>query len=178
MNEIARAPKGPVGKWEECQRCVTDPDFWDTVRWTRVLLKPLKDFGAWVKGCDCHESERKAGKKVCCPWQGCRARTLGAQVAAVLEEMRKMRTAGLSMGDEADIVLARMMHVFGQKMAWVSQEPALLWQAWDREVAARIVADRDRVVADGGRYLRNSRNLVFQTNSGNWILGLWMFSTL
>ena len=137
-------------KWEECRECVRDEKFWDTVAWTGRMLEPLKRFGGWLKGCDCHEEDRLAGREVTCPWQGCRARGLAVKVESVLEEMRGLREVEMARDGDADLVLGRMIHKFGTKMAWVSQQPALLWQAWDRAVAGRIVVDRDRVVGEGG----------------------------
>ena len=68
----------------------------------------------------------------------------------MLEEMRVLRAAAVESDGDGDLVLGRMIHMFGAKMAWVSQEPALLWQAWDRGVARDLVAGRDRVVGEGG----------------------------
>ena len=113
------------------------------------VLQPLKDFAAWIRGCDCCEDQRLLKKKVVCVWQGCRASSLGQRLETTFGQLRALRTAMRADSPEADVVLTRMLHSLKLKMAWVSDEPALIWQAWDPSIAGEFIQKRDALVADG-----------------------------
>ena len=126
-----------------------DPAFWERVRWAHRLLGPLTSFAAWIRGCDCHEAERLQNKVVVCQWQGCRASALGQRLETAFAELRDLRAEMRADSPDADIVLARMLHTLKLKMAWVNEEPALVWQAWDPAKASEIIRQRDELVSLG-----------------------------
>ena len=74
------------------------------------------------------------------------------------EELRVLRAEGQSEAPEwADDVANRMLHTLTLKMEWVNEEPALVWQSWDRKVAGRLVEIHDRLVKEGRRPHRVTR---------------------
>ena len=126
-----------------------DSAFWKRVMWVYEVLQPLKKFAAWVRGCDCCEEQRLQNKKVDCLWQGCRASGLGQRLETALAELRTLREVMRGASPEADVVLTRMLHSLKLKMAWVSEEPALIWQAWDPSIAGRFIQQRDQLIEKG-----------------------------
>lgn len=104
-----------------------DDDFWWMASALRQLIAPLASFSSWVRGCRCHEADRLAGRKVSCPWQGCRAPELASRVHAVFAELQALRvdfTGQL----ECVTVVSQMLSLIQLKLAWVFEEPYLVWQ--------------------------------------------------
>ena len=108
---------------------------------------------SWIKGCDCHEAERKLGKCVVCPWQGCRAQGLAARVREAMGELRELRERLMSEVEEwgGDVVVSRVMHTLQLKMAWLEHGPALVWQVWEPAAARRLLDERDGLEEAGKR---------------------------
>ena len=133
--------EGQFGQFLEVARCDV---FWDRVHLAVWLVTPLSRFSSWLKGCDCHEEERKRGQVVSCAWQGCRARSLSDRLQQTVEELRDHRH-GRHGGERGwgDELSTRMLHSLKAKFAWVDEAPALLWQAWDRAQARRLLEERD-----------------------------------
>ena len=74
---------------------------------------------------------------------------MGQRFELALAEIRALREEMRASCPEADVVLGRMLHTLKLKMAWVNEEPALLWQAWDREKARDLLRIRDDMVSRG-----------------------------
>ena len=109
--------------------------FWDRARMLLALVRPLMDFSSWVRGCDCHEAELKAGKTVRCNWKGCRAGALHQRVRIFEAEVIALRAqarAHLCVGVDSTewiAALTRMLARAMLKFSWVNELPYLVWQA-------------------------------------------------
>ena len=145
MQEAVRAAAASVRKASEIAsqdggqasdflRAVREPDFWARASVLGQLVAPLAEFSSWVRGCDCHEEQRRAHKAVVCDWQGCRARTLASRTQAVTADLRALREKLLD-APEAVAAVSTMMSTFQIKMAWVFEEPYLIWQVRKRETS-------------------------------------------
>ena len=66
-----------------------------------------------------------------------------------LVELRALRAAMRADSPDADVVLTRMLHTLKLKMVWVSEQPALLWQAWEPSIAGEFLAKRGALVMEG-----------------------------
>ena len=64
-------------------------------------------------------------------------------------QLRELRTALRAESPEADVVLTRMLHSLKHKMAWASDEPALIWQVWGPSIAGEFLRKRDKLVEEG-----------------------------
>jgi len=147
--EISTRNEGAAGAFLES---VKDDHFWETVVWTRRVIKPLVAFSSWIRGCDCHEVERlarKSGNQVSCPWQGCRAAGLARRYLQTLREIDELRGQQCAACPDLDVVLTRMLASLQVKMEWVTEGPYLVWQAADPAVAASMIQQRDAMVAAG-----------------------------
>ena len=107
---------------------VSDENFWRRNRLLGQLVGPLAAFSSWIRGCDCHEPERLAGKTVECDWAGCRALGLAGRLALTLRALDSLRRDGLATPDLASAASAALGSLNG-KMAWVNQPPYTIWQA-------------------------------------------------
>ena len=105
-----------------------DPAFWDRARNLRLAVAPLASFSGWLRGCECHDADRLAGKVVQCPWQGCRAPRLADRTLQTLGQLEEVRA---EMHRDQDFVgaLTFILRSLRLKMAWVFEEPYLVWQA-------------------------------------------------
>ena len=129
--------------------------FWSTVTFLLEVVEPMRTFAAWVRGCECCEARRKAGKEVDCPWAGCRASGLAPRWRKALQELEELQQSqGDSQGRDRDLILGHMLSALHVKMRWVDDGPFLLWRLFDPEgpaVAGRMLAERDQLVEAGGR---------------------------
>ena len=131
-----------------------DDTFWFETTSLHQLVQPLTALASWVRGCDCHDQDRIAGKAVTCCWQGCRAATLASRVKQAVTELEAARSAFLQGGQEPEaLALTSMLATMEQKFAFLHHEPYTIWQAMYRHVAADILARRDSMVSRG-------RNLI------------------
>jgi len=105
-----------------------DPEFWANVSALARLVAPLASFSGWLRGCDCHEADRLAKRKVFCDWQGCRAKSLASRVETAMVELDALRRGALQSTDLAGAATA-MLASLQTKMAWVFEEPYLIWKA-------------------------------------------------
>lgn len=129
----------------------SDDAFWARVESLHRLLEPLYELSSWVRGCECHEQERKDGKEVDCDWQGCRAMGLVNRVAIAHEELEEVRTQCLEDGlHEESVAVTSMLGGSREKFRFLSEDPYTLWQATDRAVARGILERRDSSVSEGG----------------------------
>ena len=108
-----------------------DPQFWTRVSALSTLVAPMASFSAWIRGCDCHETERLAGKVVQCDWSGCRASRLASRLGIAFEELDNLRSQFSGMPDGPDMVRAAscLLASLRMKMDWLEHEPYLIWQA-------------------------------------------------
>ena len=129
--------------------------FWSTVTFLLEVVEPMRTFAAWVRGCECCEAQRKAGKEVDCPWAGCRAASLFGRWRQAMQELQEMREDSQGpWADERLPVLSHMLSALDVKMRWVDDGPFLLWRLFDPDgpaVAGRMLAERDQLVEAGGR---------------------------
>ena len=88
VHELA---SGPDGRAADVLAAGRDPSFWDRARSLAVLTRPMSEFSSWIRGCECHEADRMAGRAVICQLAGCRARSLASRVACVLQELESKR---------------------------------------------------------------------------------------
>ena len=107
---------------------VADAEFWRRAVALGQLVAPLASYSAWLRGCDCHEAERLAGKSVDCEWQGCRASGLASRTAEVLQELDGLRRDFSGMPDMVRAA-SSALESLDMKMSWVQHEPYLIWQA-------------------------------------------------
>ena len=108
---------------------------WDAARAVHYTISELMKFSSWVQACDCHEAEILQGKKISCPFKGCRARSVSARVHSLLRDLDSARTR-LPLGQFGSIdvktvgsVLTRIMASIDLKLSWVHELPYLIWQA-------------------------------------------------
>ena len=116
--------------------------FWKRVACLTPGVLLLYEFSMWVRGCPCHEAERKAGKAVQCQWAGCRAPELAERVKTVLAELSDEGQHRADTAWEAELRLAwlRSYSFLEWKLQWVAQDPYRIWQ----------VEFRDKYVVVGG----------------------------
>ena len=127
-----------------------DDVFWERMSWLYQVVEVLHRLSSWIKGCHCHEAERKLGKSVVCQWAGCRAQGLAARVRETMGELRALRERLMSEVEEwGDAVVNRVMHTLQLKMAWLEHGPALVWQVCTPAAALRLLEERDGLVAAG-----------------------------
>ena len=61
-----------------------------------------------------------------------------------LEQLRELREGLQAQAPEwAGAVVSRILHTLKLKMAWVEEQPALLWQAGDPAKAAELLGQHD-----------------------------------
>ena len=70
VSELACRDSREATAFVQAVRCET---FWARTHGLAPCVWVVADFGAWVKGCSCHEADRRAGRAVDCQWAGCRA---------------------------------------------------------------------------------------------------------
>ena len=107
--------------------------FWDKV--SRIIDGALL-FGqlrSWLKGCSCHEEERRKGQIVKCAWAGCRAPELASRVRRFLEELHELGhlDAHLALPESARQLCAMWRRAYAyvdSKFSWVNENPFLIWQ--------------------------------------------------
>ena len=114
----------------------SDDLFWERSRLLKRFCEPLLNFSAWVRGCDCHEDERKRGLSVECSWAGCRAPRLASRVQQTMDAFENLRGDLSAFVDLVSAITcsAGMFHV---KMEWVHKEPYTIWQAFPWFVAIK-----------------------------------------
>ena len=112
----------------EFLRAVRDSQFWSRAAALGQLVAPMASFSSWLRGCECHETERLAGQHVACDWQGCRAAGLASRTSQVLEELDKFRQEFSGMSDMVRAASSALAS-FDMKMSWVRHEPYLVWEA-------------------------------------------------
>ena len=112
-----------------------DPLFWGRASGLNALSKTLTSLSGWIRGCDCHEAERLAGRQVTCKWAGCRARSFAARLRSARQELFDMRARaandrlrGVDCNDQI-ATLTRMLAVFNLKFSWVFEPPYSIWEA-------------------------------------------------
>ena len=115
---------------------VRSPTFWQRAHLLKRLTKPMSRFGSWLRGCDCHDEERRArraqGKPpVDCVWAGCRAKSLSSRVADQKAELLQLRTDLMQLADsdsrDAAGALSRMASLFALKTSWVHELHFGIW---------------------------------------------------
>ena len=115
------------GQASELLQSVSDPNFWERVSGLAQIIAPLANFSEWIRGCDCHETQRQQGKRVFCEWQGCRAKSLASRVTSAMADLQRVRQSVAGAHDSASAV-SNMMGSLEMKMAWVFEEPCIVWQ--------------------------------------------------
>ena len=93
----------------------------------------FSDMRGWLKGCACHEEERKQGKVVQCQWAGCRAPELASRVQTFLAELQGLGQldAFLELPEwarELCDMWRRAYTTLEAKFAWVFENPYRIWQ--------------------------------------------------
>ena len=127
-----------------------DDAFWAQTARLHRLIYPLMQLASWVRGCDCHEVERLAGKRATCDWQGCRAASLASKVRQTSDDLEAVRYGCVRDGyHEESLAVTGMLASFREKFAWLEQDPYTIWRAHDRQVAAGILSRRDSMVSEG-----------------------------
>ena len=132
-------------------RAVLSADFWAHTNELSVCAKPLHAFSAWLRGCPCHELERRVrpgvpiGVPIECPWVGCRAPELAQKVQDVHEQMQTLR-GSMAQGMESFGVI---MSLLGLKFDWVFHLPFTVWQVNSAEKARLFLAAYDAQVEAG-----------------------------
>ena len=100
--------------------------FWQRCRFLGQLVDPLMEFSSWVRGCDCHQQDRMAGKCVRCDWAGCRAPHVGRRFEQALQAVDQLRASGCQdMSRAASAILASL----DLKMRWAKHTPYMIWEA-------------------------------------------------
>jgi len=111
-----------------------DPVFWDCASALHMLCQPLMSLSNWIRGCDCHEADRRNGKEVNCKWTGCRAPSFSARLGATRQELHDLRSQAASdrqRGLDCTAVIqifTRTLAVFDLKFSWVTEPPFLIWE--------------------------------------------------
>ena len=140
-----------------------DDEFWFRTHLLQELMKPLHELQGWVKGCDCHEEERRQGKVVDCDWQGCRAGGLAQRVEDTIGQMEGIRAELVEMGQlEESIAATRMLGGLREKFGFLHEEPYTLWRANSRQVVRDIISRRDSLVEQGQQPHRVTEYFVGQ----------------
>ena len=148
-------------KREKFVAIVESDVFWSRAHALHMCMAPLFEFSSWLRGCPCHEQERK-GKRVhnvVCNWAGCRAPELAAQLMGVgfkLQGLSKAPITRLARGqldvaDEGDIrVLYSAMYAgLELKFGWVNEAPYTIWQVDSPEAAKHFLDMYDGQIAQG-----------------------------
>ena len=139
---------------------VRSPVFWHRAQLLRRLTKPLTTFGSWLRGCDCHEHERKAaaarGKaQVVCIWAGCRGKSLKGRVAEQMAQLLQLRADLMLLADthsrDAADAVSRIASLFDLKTSWVSDLQFSIWALAEPADAADWLSRYDS--AEPGRVL-------------------------
>ena len=118
-----------------------DPAFWNCASALHLLSQPLISLSKWIRGCDCHEADRRDGKEVNCKWAGCRASSFAVRLGATRQELHDLRNQALSdrhRGLDCTTVIhmfTRMLAVFDLKFSWVTEPPYLIWEALQRNIS-------------------------------------------
>ena len=114
-------------------RATAAPEFWTRCRSLQALVRPLSSFSSWLRGCACHEADRRQGRSVQCPWQGCRAPELADRMRALLAELVQVRgTVDDSWAaPQQEILTAFSAQIAGARLKfhWVNEPPYTVWQA-------------------------------------------------
>ena len=95
----------------------------------RQFVAPLGRFSSWVRGCECHEADRMAGKTVTCSWAGCRAPRLASRFEHVLSELDQLRHDGAGLSADLAHAASSSLGSLDMKMGWTRHTPYTIWQA-------------------------------------------------
>ena len=114
------------------------------------LVDAMYQCGQWLRGCECCEAARRAGRLESCPWAGCRAPRLAERIDELVNALDLYR---LRLRPDSDLHMAatRVLADIRVKMAWVNELPYLIWKArlemsiYHMWVARQEVGTRDRV---------------------------------
>ena len=74
------------------QTAVRNPDTWHRCMVIRDVVDRVTQFSSWLQGCACHDHQLRAGQAVRCPFKGCRALGVAAEVREVLGNLRRQRS--------------------------------------------------------------------------------------
>ena len=148
-----------AGAAQELYSACRDDAFWQRVGLLQKFVAPMASFSSWLRGCSCHDQERKQGHAVVCPWQGCRARELAGRTEGLFAELQALRAA-LHLASDLVLATTTVLSSLQLKMAWLFDEPYLVWQADSSEVAASIIKKHDALVASGKLPHRVTRYLA------------------
>ena len=104
-----------------------DDAFWHRLALLHRFVVPTCTYSSWLRGCSCHESQRRQGRVVHCQWAGCRAHELASRTEALFAELQDFRA---SWHEELELVLATttVLSSLQLKLAWVFDEFYLIWQ--------------------------------------------------
>ena len=125
-----------------------DPQFWERNAMLRKMTCPITAFSAWLRGCPCHEDDRLRGRKIDCQWAGCRAPFISSRLEVALTELQGVRDEFYMCHD----IVAAVNTVLGNlrmKMAWVWEEPYIVWRAHDPSVAQQLLDTHDAMISQG-----------------------------
>ena len=140
---------------------VRSPLFWARVSLLRRLTKPLSDYAGWLRGCECHEEERKARKKVSCQWAGCRATTIAERSSQLQSQLLQLRVAFTDTdgADERQLAAAvtRVVDLFRLKTSWMTELAFTVWELNSSEKAAEFLARFDTASTPGSQVHRVAR---------------------
>ena len=143
--QLSSRDSGEAASFVESGR---DPEFWARNAMLSKVTGPIAAFSSWLQGCPCHEEDRLAGRKVVCQWAGCRAPALATRLAAAFAELQVVRDDSYSSPE----IVAAVNAILGNlrmKMAWVWEEPYLVWRAHEPSVAQELIAKHDAMISQG-----------------------------
>jgi hypothetical protein len=149
---------------DKAQRFISSVEssvFWGRAQALQMCMGPLFELSSWIRGCPCHETERK-GKKVHnvqCKWSGCRAPELAEQVNAVGQELQRLSKApiGKINAGELDnaaqsdirVLYSEMYAAFQFKFGWVTEAPYTIWLVNSAAAAALFLETHDEAISHG-----------------------------
>ena len=116
------------------QAAIAEDVFWSQRDAIDFIVSDVIELMNWIQGCQCHESELKAGKNISCNKKGCRAKDLAQRLQQTknsLLHLRQSLTEGLFQGVSVlDIsnAISFCISVLDAKFKWISELPYLVWQ--------------------------------------------------
>ena len=116
----------------------------------RAVVQPIERLSNWVRGCPCHGEERRKfpNRQVRCQLAGCRAPALSGRLDTALTELQDVRDKFWTSPDIAaavNVVLGNLR----LKLAWVWDEPYLVWRADDQSIARQLLDQHDAMIKQG-----------------------------
>ena len=135
--------------------------FWARVFSVCFIYGVLEDFRGWIRGCACHEEDRKAGRPVNCTLAGRRARHLWNRVQLLICDLRNLLVSMAWLAEDwyAEFqgelkesiheCITAMIGIVTIKFAFLDRFPYLLLRLREPGVARRCLDMYDELVARG-----------------------------